>query len=207
MQLASKMMNNIDKFPKELPPDGLLLWRFIGCSNILMTNGTTWRKHSAVIRDGFNLRIPMESFITLSRSLFGIIGDKPNTTVSFSDLAQRFALDAVGSSVLGHDFDAMHQESHFVTEYNGIMSDIANPLYLIAPWLERYLPRKAVMARMDALVNQFMDLLKAKHTDPGDDVMTFMLKDPEMTDENHRDNMVVLFIAGHVSWSMNPTAF
>ena len=35
---------------------------------------------------------------------------------------------------------------------------------------------------------------------PGDDVMTYMLKDPEMTDEHHRDNMVVLFIAGHVSF-------
>jgi hypothetical protein len=110
------MMNNIDKFPKELPPDGLLLWRFIGLSNILMTNCNTWRKHSTVICDGFNLRIPMESFIALSRSLFGKIGDKPNTTASFSGLAQRFALDAVGSTVLGHDFDAIHQESHFVAE-------------------------------------------------------------------------------------------
>jgi cytochrome P450 len=85
------------------------------------------------------------------------------------------------------------------------MADIANPFYLIAPWLERYLPRKAVMTRMDALVDQIMNLLKAKRTDPGDDMMTFMPKDPEMTDENHRDNMVVLLIAGHVSWpSMKP---
>jgi cytochrome P450 len=193
------MMGSPDLYPKELPPDGLLLWRFIGVSNILMTNGEIWRKHSTVIRDGFNLKIPIDTFITLSRSLFGLIGDKPNTTVSFSDLAQRFALDAVGSNVLGHDFNAIHEESHFVTEYNGIMSDIANPLYLIAPWLEKVFPRKAVLTRMDSLVDQFMALLKAKRNDPGDDVMTFMLKDPEMTDEHHRDNMVVLFIAGHVS--------
>lgn len=192
-------MANPQKYPKELPPDGLLLWRFIGMSNILMTNGDIWKKHSTIIRDGFNLKIPLDNFISLSRSIFNIIGDKPNTTVRFSDLVQDFALDAVGANVLGHDFNAINEESPFVAEYNGIMADIANPLYLIAPWLEKLFPRKAVLTRMDSLVDQFMDLLKAKRNDPGDDLMTLMLKNPEMTDENRRDNMVVLFIAGHVS--------
>ena len=194
------MSMQMDIYPKELPPDGLLLWRFIGVSNILMTNGEIWRKHSTIIRDGFNLRIPMDTFIHLSKGLFSIIGDKPDTTVCFSDLAQRFALDAVGSTVLGHDFNALHEDPHIVVEYNGVMSAIANPLYLIMPWMEKVFPRKAVLKRMDNLVERFTEMLKAKRNDPGDDVMTYMLKDPEMTDEHHRDNMVVLFIAGHVSF-------
>jgi hypothetical protein len=48
---------------------------------------------------------------SISRSLFRIIGDKPNTTVTFSDLAPHFALDAVGPTVIGHDFNATQTES------------------------------------------------------------------------------------------------
>ncbi|KAH7927491.1 cytochrome P450 [Leucogyrophana mollusca] len=200
-KLAAQMSDNMNLFPKELPPDGLLLWRFIGGSNVLMANGDKWRKHSRVIRDAFGLPIPVDLFTSLAKNLFAVISPPSSPsdshTVDFSELAQRFALDAVGSSVLGHDFDAIRTESLFVREYNGIMHDIANPIYLIAPWLERIVPRKEVVNRMDSLVDKFKQLLQAKKDEPGDDMMTLMLKDPEMSDEELRDNMVVLFIAGH----------
>ncbi|KAG1863014.1 cytochrome P450 [Suillus tomentosus] len=200
-KLAIEMLDNPLLYPKELPSDGLLLWRFIGSSNILMTNGDRWKKHSRVIRDAFNLSIPVDQFTQLSKNLFDVINppsDKNDThTVDFADLAQRFALDAVGSSVLGHDFDAIHTESLFVKEYNGIMRDIANPFYLLMPFLEKVFPRRKVIKRMDDLVDKFQMLLQAKRTDPGDDMMTFMLKEPTMSEDELRDNMVVLFIAGH----------
>lgn len=197
------MSENLALYPKELPPDGLLLWRFIGCSNILMSNGDRWKKHSRIILDAFNLSIPVDQFTILAKNLFDVINppsvEGDTHTVDFSDLAQRFALDAVGSSVIGYDFDAIRTESLFVQEYNGIMHDIANPLYLIMPFLEKIFPRKEVIKRMDNLVDKFMMLLRAKRSDPGDDMMTFMLKEPTMSEEELRDNMVVLFIAGHVS--------
>jgi cytochrome P450 len=200
-KLALEMMENLLLYPKELPPDGLLLWRFIGASNILMTNGDQWKKHSRVIRDAFNLSIPVDQFTYLSKNLFDVINppseENDTHTVNFAELAQRFALDAVGSSVLGHDFDAIRTESLFVKEYNGIMHDIANPLYLIMPFLEKVFPRKEVIKRMDSLVDKFRTLLQTKRNDPGDDMMTFMLKEPKMSEEELRDNMVVLFIAGH----------
>ncbi|KAG2032475.1 cytochrome P450 [Suillus americanus] len=200
-KLAVEMTENLLLYPKELPPDGLLLWRFIGGSNILMANGDRWKKHSRVIRDAFNLSIPVDQFIYLSKNLFDAINppsEENNThTVDFAELAQRFALDAVGSSVLGHDFDAIRTESLFVKEYNGIMQDIANPLYLIMPFLEKVFPRKEVIKRMDNLVDKFKMLLQEKRNNPGDDMMTFMLKEPSMSEEELRDNMVVLFIAGH----------
>ncbi|KAG1866682.1 cytochrome P450 [Suillus subluteus] len=200
-KLAVEMSENLLLYPKELPPDGLLLWRFIGGSNILMANGDRWKKHSRVIHDAFNLSIPVDQFIYLSKNLFDAINppseENDTHTVDFAELAQRFALDAVGSSVLGHDFDAIRTESLFVKEYNGIMQDIANPLYLIMPFLEKVFPRKEVIKRMDNLVDKFKMLLQAKRNDPGDDMMTFMLKDPTMSEEELRDNMVVLFIAGH----------
>lgn len=51
---APNIRENLSLYPKELPPDGLLLWRFIGASNILMSNGDRWKRHSRVIRDAFN---------------------------------------------------------------------------------------------------------------------------------------------------------
>ncbi|EGO00251.1 hypothetical protein SERLA73DRAFT_135995 [Serpula lacrymans var. lacrymans S7.3] len=200
-KLAVQMSENLTLYPKETPPDGLLLWRFIGGSNVLMTNGDIWKKHSRLIRDAFSLSIPVDQFTSLAKNLFTVINPPSSSTdthtVCWSELAQHYALDAVGSSVLGHDFDAIRSESVFVKEYNGVMHDIANPLYLIAPFLERIFPRKKVIDRMDSLVNRFKKLLLDKRTDPGDDMMTFMLKDPEMSDTELRDNIVVLFIAGH----------
>lgn len=200
-KLAVEMAENLLLYPKELPPDGLLLWRFIGGSNILMANGDRWKKHSRVIRDAFNISIPVDQFTYLSKNLFDAINppseENDTHTVDFAEFAQRFALDAVGSSVLGHDFDAIRTDSLFVKEYNGIMHDIANPLYLIMPFLEKVFPRKEVIKRMDSLVEKFKMLLQAKRNDPGDDMMTFMLKEPTMSEEELRDNMVVLFIAGH----------
>ncbi|KAG0703250.1 cytochrome P450 [Suillus ampliporus] len=200
-KLAIQMSENLLLYPKELPPDDLLLWRFIGGSNVLMANGERWKKHSRVIRDAFNLSIPVDQFTHLSKNLFDVINppseENDTHTVGFSELAQRFALDAVGSSVLGYNFDAIRTESLFVKEYNGIMHDIANPLYLIMPFLEKVFPRKEVIKRMDNLVDKFKLLLQAKRNDPGDDMMTFMLKEPTMSEEELRDNMVVLFIAGH----------
>jgi len=168
-----------------------------------MSNGDRWKKHSRVVRNALNLSVPVNQFTTLAKNLFDVINppseESDTYTVNFSELAQRFALDAVGSSVLGHDFDAIRIESSFVKEYNGIMHDIANPLYLIMPFLEKVFPRKGVIKRMENLVNNFKMLLREKRSDPGDDMMTLMLKEPTMSEEELRDNMVVLFIAGHVS--------
>ncbi|TFY60465.1 hypothetical protein EVG20_g7409 [Dentipellis fragilis] len=193
--LARIMSDNIDLFPKEAPPDDLMLWRLVGRSNILMSNGAQWKMHSRVVRSAISRAIPVEQFAALTRRLITVIGT--DTVVNFDDLAQRFALDAVGTTAFGHDFDAIAQESPFAREYNGIMHAIANPLYLIFPTLERLLPRRALMKTMDTFVDGFKGLLQAKRENPGVDMMTFMLKEVEMSDRELRDNMVLLFIAGH----------
>ncbi|KAF5342789.1 hypothetical protein D9758_017117 [Tetrapyrgos nigripes] len=79
------------------------------------------------------------------------------------------------------------------------MAKIAAPLYLLFPWMEQLVPRKRLICRIDNLASKFMNLLEHKRDSPGDDMMTYMLKDPGMTLKELRDNMIVLFIGGHVS--------
>ncbi|KAL0577418.1 hypothetical protein V5O48_004584 [Marasmius crinis-equi] len=194
-QVAKELCDDTTRFPKETPDDASLLWRFVGKKSLLMSNGEQWRKQSALINDAFAARVPVDTFVVLSRRLFSIIGHED--TVQWDVMAQRFALDAVGSTILGHDFDAIRTQNAFVGEYNGVMEAIADPMYLIFPRLERTLPRRGLISRIDNLVNDFMALLNAKQADPGDDMMTYMLRDPAMSFEELRDNMIVLFIGGH----------
>jgi cytochrome P450 len=120
--------------------------------------------------------------------------------VPWDELAQQFTLDAVGRTVLGYDFHALAGGSSFVQEYNVVMRDAADPLYIVLPFLDRWFPRKEVIRRMEALVTKFQGLLEEKKAAPGEDIMTFMLGREDMQEVELRDNMVVLFIAGHVSY-------
>ncbi|KAK0460186.1 cytochrome P450 [Desarmillaria tabescens] len=175
-KLAQELSDNVVLFPKETPDDASLLWRFVGSAT-------------------FSARIPIEAFTSLAHSLSAIVGKR--CTVIWDKYAQCFALDAVGSTVLGHNFDAIETDNLFVQDYNGVMGEIADPLYLIFPWMERTFPRRKLMCRIDTLVDSFMKLLTDKKVDPGDDMMTFMLKDPAMSHRELRDNMITLFIGGH----------
>lgn len=116
----------------------------------------------------------------------------------FDDLTMRFALDAVGTTALGHDFNTIvDNNSPFVRKYNEVMESIASPLFLVFPKLESWFPRKQVIRKIDDLVKDFGKILEDKKQRPGNDMLTYMLEEPEMTDEEFRDNMVVFFIAGH----------
>ncbi len=199
-KLAQELSDNVVLYPKETPDDASLLWRFVGSASLLMSNGEQWRKQSILIDEAFNARIPIEAFTSLAHKLSAIVGKK--FTVIWDKYAQCFALDAVGSTVLGHNFDAIETDNLFVQDYNGVMVEIADPVYLIFPWMERAFPRRKLMRRIDTLVDSFMQLLTDKKGNPGDDMMTFMLKDPAMSHRELRDNMITLFIGGHVRSSL-----
>ncbi|KAI0346712.1 cytochrome P450 [Trametopsis cervina] len=195
-KLATEVFADIDRFPKEDPPDDLLLWRLIGRNNILLSNGDKWRMHSKVIRNAINQTIPVAQFAALSRRVFSVFG--PGESIQrFDDMSQRFALDAVGTTAFGYNFDAIAHESEFVHNYNHIMHGIANPLYLIVPLLERIIPRRALKKSMDVLTDGFQEMLANKRDDPGNDMLTNMLREVKLNDREIRDNMILLFIAGH----------
>ncbi|KAJ6492569.1 cytochrome P450 [Mycena vitilis] len=195
-QIARQLCDDLALYPKEKPPSDSLLWHLIGNSNILVSNATQWKKQSGLINDAINLQMPAEQFVVLAEKVKVLLGEGSNT-VRWDEFAQRFAVDALGSTVFGHDFEALKEQSMFVREYNGVMSGIADPIYLIAPFLEHLIPRTKLLRRIDTLIEHFVALLKAKQNSPGDDMMSYMLRDPDMSQKELRDNMILLFISGH----------
>ncbi|KAJ7730762.1 hypothetical protein B0H16DRAFT_1733617 [Mycena metata] len=144
-QIARQLSDDLAVFSEEKPPNDALLWHLIRKSNILVSN----------------LQMPVEQFVGLTENIKQLLGGGSNT-VRWDEFSQRFAVDALGSTVFGHDFAAIKDQSMF--EYNGVMRGIANPIYLIAPLLERLIPRIALLNRIDTLIKQFVVLLKTKRT-------------------------------------------
>ncbi|KAG1765992.1 hypothetical protein EV702DRAFT_1151133 [Suillus placidus] len=65
-----------------------------------------------------------------------------------------------------------------------MMHDIREPLYLVAPFLERIFPRRKIIRRVDRLYEVSNKLLDAKCSKPGEGIMTMMLKHPELSGNN-----------------------
>ena len=93
-QIAKNMSADIETYPKEVPPDGLLLWKFVGYNNVILSNGAAWKRHSKIIKAALDRNLPVEEFGFLARKLFKQMGN--GGPLRWDDLTMRFALDAVG---------------------------------------------------------------------------------------------------------------
>ena len=69
------------------------------------------------------------------------------------------------------------------------MEAIANPLYLLFPSLEKIIPRTDIIKQIDKMRARFDELLENKKVMKGNDMFTFMVEEPDMTDDECRDNM------------------
>jgi hypothetical protein len=52
----------------------MLLWRFIGRTNVILSNGSSWKRHSKVVREAFDRNTPIDEFVHLAKKLFGVMG-------------------------------------------------------------------------------------------------------------------------------------
>ncbi|TFK36433.1 cytochrome P450 [Crucibulum laeve] len=194
--IIKDLSHHIVQWPKEEPPDQMLLWRFIGQKNIILSNGELWKRHSRVVKSALNKNIPIADFVYLTNKLFSCMPDQG--LVRWDELTMRFTLDAVGTTALGYNFNTLdNPDSPFIKQYNAIMDGIASPAHLVFPKIETWFPRRKLIALIDDLVDKFHGILEYKKNNKGNDMLTYMLEEPDMTDEEYRDNMVVFFIAGH----------
>lgn len=181
----------------------MLLWRLIGRNNVFMSDGEMWKRQSRIMRDALRQTTPIDVFIQLARTTFSLIGE--GGRVRWSEFTNRYTLDAVGTTVIGYDFEALTKpDGSFVQRYHEVMSSIASPPYVAFPSLERWLPRRSVRKMIDNFVEDFCSLLQEKRLNPGNDVITYMFQEPGMTEVEFRDNSIVTFIGGHVRYSLRP---
>ena len=71
--IGTDLSEDIVNYPKEAPPDGLLLWRLVGYSNIILSNGEQWKRHSRAVKAALNRNVPIEEFVRLSEKLFKVM--------------------------------------------------------------------------------------------------------------------------------------
>ncbi|EIW76825.1 cytochrome P450 [Coniophora puteana RWD-64-598 SS2] len=205
------ILMNHGKFVKDYPDNDTMFIQLIGTHSVGLATGDDWKRQAPIVKQAFSLPVPIPAFVALVRSAIDVVKhtttvthdqgqgqeDAPTHTVRWSELAQRIALDGLGIGLIGHNFDAVRTRSSFVEDYNKLMPALASPPYVLFPRLERLLPRPEVRARMDRFVGSLVHLLHAKRDNPGDDIMTFLLNNKELSEVELRDNMVTLFIAGH----------
>ena len=185
---------------KQSPHEDMLFWKFTGTNNIFFSDGDAWAKHAQTVREVLHRNIPVDIFVALSHKLLSVLSQSDGGHRPWSSLAHRFTLDVVGQAILGYNFEALEQPDGFlVKQYRDIMHDISQPLYIAFPILERWLPRTQLQSRILNLRAEFGHLLAQKLSNPGQDFMSLMLsRQPAMTDIEYLDNVVTMFMAGHV---------
>ncbi|KAK1236607.1 hypothetical protein PQX77_000159 [Marasmius sp. AFHP31] len=193
-KIGRDLSADIDTWPKEEPPgnaklyilsnvlshskniDDSLLWRFVGRTNVILSNGSNWKRHSRVVRSALGRTVPIGDFVSLAHKLFKRMGS--GGRFNFDDLTMRYTLDAVGTTTFGHNFNAINEvDNPFVNDYNSVMDSIASIPYIVFPFLERWAPRPKVIKKIDSLVGMFSRILEEKKHNKGDDMLTFMLED------------------------------
>ncbi|KAJ7909030.1 cytochrome P450 [Mycena leptocephala] len=156
-----RIRNLILPFANDQQEGVVLVWVLGRWMVHILDQQTQWKKQSRLINDAINLQIPAEQFVALAE--------------------KRFAIDALGSTVFGHDFEALKEQSMFVREYNGVMS--ASHPSDNAPQKNRYFDRA------------FCGSVKGEITLARDDMKSYMLRDPDMSQKELRDNMILLILA------------
>jgi len=91
----------------------MLLWRFVGRTNVILSNGEAWTRHSHVVKSALSRNLPIHEFVLLGNKLFKKMGQ--GGPIKWDDFAmvnptqivpgkcfdqnnlQRFTLDAVGT--------------------------------------------------------------------------------------------------------------
>jgi len=186
-----------NRYAKPLPPQDSLFWKFVGSKNILFASGEEWELHARVVHPALQGPPPISDFASVTHSLLKHISTSKGR-IDWTELSQRVTLDVLGKTVLGYDFNAIQDpHSPFVDGYNRVMAGLMAPLYMFLPMLDRYFPRKRMNAEMLGLRAFFQDIIQHKKKEPGEDVISSMLVDTKLGEEDLLDTMVVLFIAGH----------
>jgi len=211
-EVGKKALQDRD-WVRDLPPQSLLLWRFVGKKNLAFTIGEEWKKHSRVITHAFQGSPPISQFVKVFKRLqshFPVSSDsKDGTTVLWDKWTEQIALDVLGKAVLGHDFEAISNPSSPVLKnYRYVMEHITEPPYIFIPILDRLFPRKELVQSVDFIRERYQDIISEKVAalekgekggvgQEKEGVIDRMISNPEFGREDVLDNVSVLFIAGH----------
>ncbi|KAI8070963.1 cytochrome P-450 cyp509A1 [Gongronella butleri] len=222
---VKKIFMNTQMFPKvDLSfMDHSYFNRFVNgaLSNVLLTNGDTWRRHRAIVNPVFSKALPVNLFGELARDVFTRIDEKHQEktfVINFSYLMELFTLDAVGKAAFDFDFEATRDpDATWKSVYDRAMAAQRHPLFVMFPFLDKPRYLRHMPKRMEAhrVLDQFLGKLKeiieqkrlalddARFTEEAEkDLLTLMLEsqrrgEGQLTEDEILGDLAVFFVAGH----------
>lgn len=148
---------------RQLPPQDLLFWKFVGRSNLVFTTGEEWKKHSRAITSVFLRPPPIQTFVSVAQTLFNAMNRDINKTVPWDTLAKRVTIDVLGTTILGSGIQAIdYPDSPIPSTYNRCVAGLTAPPYIFLPFLDKYFPRKGLVDDAGYLRGYFSNLIKEK---------------------------------------------
>ncbi|KAI8877202.1 cytochrome P450 [Backusella circina FSU 941] len=220
---VKRVFQNTDKFPKSdffVEGEDSLLAKLVDGPNLLFVSGTTWKKQRIIVNPAFRRSMPVHLFGRLTQDLFQAM-EMMESTVDWSDLMQRWTLDAIGLAGFGFDFHAIKdKKSEWVCIYESVVHGMLDPLYFMFPFLDRYFlwmnpGRQVLFKNMEKFNGMLSTMVEGKRAsvksgqvhnenleENEKDLLTLLIEgeakgDGSLTDEELKSNLAVFFVAGH----------
>ncbi|KAI8368533.1 cytochrome P450 [Blakeslea trispora] len=196
-----------------------------GENSIMISNGHEWKSQRKLANPAFHRSMPVNLFGNLTLDFFDIV-DQSNGHVDFTDLIQRWTLDAIGRAGFGFDFKAIKEKNNdWVDTYNFINDSFSNGFYFLFPFLDQEgsvllsAERKKVHQRLNQFLGMIdqMILNKRETVKKGNldndylaenekDLLTLMIEgemrgEGAMSNADLRSNVCIFFLAGHETTS------
>ncbi|KAI8366859.1 cytochrome P450 [Blakeslea trispora] len=223
-ELAKIVFLKTDNFPKSVPTEiskRTVIGKFLGDNSIVMSNGHVWKSQRKLANPAFHRSMPVNLFGHLTLDFFDVV-EQHNGHVDFTDLIQRWTLDAIGKAGFGFNFNAIKQkDNEWVETYNVVNEGLKSGLHFLFPFLDQAdsiwltASRRNVhyhLNRFLSMVDQ-MTLKKREAVEKGDtennylaenekDLLTLMIEgemrgEGIMSNEDLRSNVCLFFLAGH----------
>ncbi|RUP44135.1 cytochrome P450, partial [Jimgerdemannia flammicorona] len=185
-----------------------------------------WKRHRMFANRAFNPPIDTKFIGDFAIKMFATI-QRNGSLVEFRNLSQRVTLDVMGVHIFGTDFRALEDQfSKYADAYNCIMEGVADPLFMIFPFLEKmtyFFPKRAKVHKalddMDGLFYSIIEKKREEHRDKpygsrddmSKDTLDLMMevegleKGAPLTSKELRDSMALFFMAGHDTTSSSLT--
>ncbi|KAJ9076277.1 hypothetical protein DSO57_1027774 [Entomophthora muscae] len=186
----------------------LLLRKTLGYSNLLMADGSDWRRHRRVANPAFKASFSPVTFGDCTKDLISLIESSQGKPLQMLDLFKRLTLDALGKGLFSYEFGAVAEKGNPVLElYDDVTKAMFNPIYLIFPFLEDWIPSRKVYHQKSQEFRCFLkNIILERVTNVNEenkDLLSLMIKamtidkNIEFTEEDVINDLVVFFFAGH----------
>ncbi|KAI7883813.1 cytochrome P450 [Mucor mucedo] len=192
----------------------------MGGPNIGFLNGHQWKTQRKMANPAFHRSMPVRLFGELTIEMFKVM-ETMGETINFSNLTERWTLDALGKAGFGFNFNAIQdQHSPWVRTYDICNVGIRDPFFFVFPKFDKkYLwlfpKRKLIHDELDRFVHMLQEVIDTKRLSLKDkdyknealeenekDLLTLLIESENrgegaMTDEELMSNLRFFFIAGH----------